>query len=310
MLDFDQLSGLLAGAAGRSIVDVACPICGPERKQAHNRNRKVMRIWDDGDFLTYLCARCGNSGWAKDGSGAARAAPPKPQQAAEPVQDKAELARYLWSLSAPLMGSPAETYLRSRQCFVGFLPARNGRPPAMIARFGAGLITGIHLTKLKPDGSGKADENAKTMIGPSAGRPIVVHDNPDRDEIIVAEGIEDAGSLHIATGWSAQAAGAMVRVPAVVAAAPRSARLYLAVDQDFGREARKAGARALAGALAARPDLIPGKDANKILLRHGAEAVLAIIEWCEAQSEHANHEKMTRAMARANSVLDEIGRPL
>jgi hypothetical protein len=64
--------------------------------------------------------------------------------------------------------------------------------PAMIAAFGMaretkpGLITisdqavtGVHLTRLRPDGSGKAvfddpDENAKIMIGFSAGSPVIL----------------------------------------------------------------------------------------------------------------------------------------
>ena len=40
-----------------------------------------------------------------------------------------------------------------------------------------GTITGIHMTRLLPDGSGKdngEDDKAKIMLGPSAGQPIVL----------------------------------------------------------------------------------------------------------------------------------------
>ncbi len=56
-IPFDQLRELNTGAAG--IADVRCPLCGPSRKQPINRSRKVLRIWDDGDFISYTCARCG-----------------------------------------------------------------------------------------------------------------------------------------------------------------------------------------------------------------------------------------------------------
>jgi hypothetical protein len=52
---------LAALAGGRfGVVDVACPLCGPERRHAVNSRRKVMRIWrDDPRFATYHCAvRC------------------------------------------------------------------------------------------------------------------------------------------------------------------------------------------------------------------------------------------------------------
>jgi hypothetical protein len=160
----------------------------------------------------------------------------------------------------------------------------------MIARFGTGPVTGVHLTKLRPDGSSKAglpDQEDKIMIGPSLGQPIVVHDNPDSSSVITAEGIEDAASLAIATGWCSYAAGSVSRLPAVVATISAFDQAYLAFDQDVGREAAKAGRRALDGALQTRPDLIVvkfgrGKDANKIMQRYGREAVLAFIEFCEA----------------------------
>ncbi len=47
--------------------DVACPICGPYRRAPVNRTRKVMRVWNvSPGFISYTCARCGESGYVRD----------------------------------------------------------------------------------------------------------------------------------------------------------------------------------------------------------------------------------------------------
>jgi hypothetical protein len=56
LYQIDQVTG---GRLGR--LDVACPMCGPERRSAMNRARKVLRIWRlTPGFATYHCARCGD----------------------------------------------------------------------------------------------------------------------------------------------------------------------------------------------------------------------------------------------------------
>jgi hypothetical protein len=244
---------------------------------------------------------------------------------ADPSDDKSELARFLWSRSLPAAGSLVETYLRSRLCWlaspsVRFLPGRGDHPPAMISRFGEGLVTGIHLTRLKADGSGKAtfddpDINAKIIIGPCAGQPIIVHDNPERGELIISEGIEDAATLALATGWNVWAAGTLNRIPSVIKRAGSFDRLYVAFDQDVKPEALRYGRRAFAAAMEARPDLISvrfgrGVDANKAMIRFGADAVLAAIEWCEAQASFRGGQigfhAMQAAMQRANVMFNEM----
>jgi Toprim domain len=322
-LDLAQLRKLTGGKVGT--FDVACPLCGPERHANVNKQRRVLRVWDDGAFVTYCCARCGASGYAHDRAAVASTVPQKPQ-ATTPERDRSDLARYLWAASQAAAGTLVETYLRSRQCWIEspalrFLPARGDHPPAMIARFGGVGFTGVHLTKLRPDGTGKAGtDKDKIMIGPSAGKPIVVATNRERCEVIVAEGIEDAASLALVTGWSAWAAGAAGRIPAMVGALSEGRKLYLAVDNDA------AGGEALRKARATRPDLVALRfartlacraaiDANKALLQFGAEAVLASIEWCEAQSDYANgaigFHAMQRAVARADGVFRSLsGDPL
>jgi Toprim domain len=112
---------------------------------------------------------------------------------------------------------------------LGYLAPSTGFPPAMIAAFGMATETlpgemviddaavrGVHLTRLKPDGSGKAGtDRDKIMIGKSLGAPIVLAPVNDGLGLVIAEGIEDALSIHDATGLGAWAAGAASRMPAL-----------------------------------------------------------------------------------------------
>jgi len=326
-LDLIQLRTLNGNRAG--IADVACPNCGPDCKSGANRQRRVLRIWDNDDFVTYKCARCEIAGWARDNSAVA-SRPARTQQEKSPERDGVELAKYLWSVSSPLAGSLAETYLRSRQCWIPsenlrFLPPRGEHRSAMIARFGAAEVTGVHLTKLNADGTGKAGtHNDKIIIGPSMGQPIILSDNQEREELTVAEGIEDAATLAIVTGWSSWAAGTAGRIPAVLADSMQFGKVFCAVDLDFGKKER-AGPRALNKSRAIRSDLIPLKiekalgfkeklDANKALIRFGAGPLLAAIEWCENQERFAKGEigfhAMQNAMSRVNATFRDLTDPL
>jgi hypothetical protein len=297
MIDYNDLRRL---AGGKNIADAACPMCGPKARSPHNRIRKVMRIWDDGQgFITYHCERCGESGYAHEKSGGARTqnlrpARPAPASAAAKVEDdKAELVRNLWSWSSNANGTLAETYLRSRHCWIEcenirYLPPRGRHGPTMITRFGefTAPLTGLHLTRLARNGQGKAGtEKDKIMLGPSNGQPIIVHDNPERGELIVAEGIEDAASWAVATGWTCWAAGAAVRVPKVMAHAKGFEHVYLSLDFDG------AGLKALANAKLIRPDLIKidfnGRDANKVIIAHGASALLIELEHARLRHDYA-----------------------
>jgi hypothetical protein len=311
-IEFEALDLL---AAGKAVSDAACPICGPDCKTESNKRRKVLRIWCDDGFITYKCARCDISGWAKPASG--YVSQPRREPTTQPQKDKSELAGYLWSHSVALAGSPAEAYLRSRGCFIvsenlRYLPARNEHPGAMIARFGIGPVTGIHLTKLKADGSGKAGtESDKIIIGSCVGQPIILQDNPEREELVVAEGIEDAASLALGTGWTAWAAGTANRIAPVLLCAASFPKLYCAVDMDWGKKERvRAGPKALHASRAIRRDLIPLKiekalglkekiDANKAWMKFGPDVLLSAIEWCESQERFRRGEIGYHAMMRA-----------
>ena len=236
MIDFETLRHL---SGGKPQIDVACPTCGPSCKTPSNRTREVLRIWDDGDdFISFFCARSCGSGYARR-EGARSTSRPRPVRSVEPTPDKRELARFLWSRRQPITGSIAETYLREARGYrgplpatLGFLPARREHAPAMIAAFGlvdepkpgyliVNDVTGVHLTKLRPDGSGKAGtDRDKIMIGPSMGQPIVLAPCNDLLGLAIAEGIEDALTVHELTGLGAWAAGSAGRMPALVAAVP------------------------------------------------------------------------------------------
>lgn len=317
--DFELLDRM---SGHKAVADAACPACGPDCKSPANQRRKVLRIWNDGEFITYKCARCDAAGYAKPAGSIGTRPSTQPVSNAPPEKDKSELAAYLWGQSAPLAGTVGEAYLASRGCLIQsdalrFLPARGEHPPAMIARFGgAGKPTGVHLTKLKPDGSGKAGtEKDKIMIGPSQGQPIVVVDNPEREELIIAEGIEDAATLAVVMGWSAWAAGSAGRLSHIVAIADASHRIYLAVDDDL------AGRRALQASRALRPDIVPinlskvlshkaKTDANAALREFGADVIIASIEWCDAQARFAQGEICFEAMMRAASRSQDVFRGL
>jgi len=150
-------------------------------------------------------------------------------------------AQWFWRSRQPITGSIAETYLRECRGYsgrmpgtLGFLPARGIHPPAMIAAFGTAIETlpgeiiihdtavrGVHLTKLKPDGSGKAGTEAdKIMIGIGNIAPIMLAPPNDGLGLCIAEGIEDALTFHAVTGLGAWAAGSASRLPALADAVP------------------------------------------------------------------------------------------
>jgi hypothetical protein len=245
----EQLTGRRLGT-----FDVPCPLCGPFKRTTRGQRKPVLRVWraEEG-FATFHCARCDESGFVHDRDGV----PPDPEKIAaaraQAVErdrvlkaERLSLAHWLWTKRRPIAGSVAETYLRSARGYggplpatLGFLPARGEHPPAMIAAFGIAeecdpgvlriadaAVTGVHLTRLLPDGSRKAvfedpDENAKIMIGFSAGSPIVLAPPNDLLGLAVTEGIEDALSVHEATGLGIWAAGSSARMPPLATALPR-----------------------------------------------------------------------------------------
>jgi hypothetical protein len=238
---------LAALAGGRfGVIDVACPLCGPERRHAINRRRKVLRIWRlDPSFGTYHCARCGGRGWERDGSAhvdpvkLAKVKVEAAERTARYEQQQRDKARALWRRSVPATGSIVEKYLRSRgitvpiPATIRFLPpSKPEHHPAMVTAYGladepepgvlaivAEQITAVHLTLLKLDGSDKADiESPKIAIASPAGMPLVLAPMNDLMGLCVCEGVEDALSVHQATGLGVWASGGAPFLPKLVTA--------------------------------------------------------------------------------------------
>jgi Toprim domain len=174
---------------------------------------------------------------------------PRPIAAQQPRQEygnDAERERakvqWLWRLGEPIFNNPPQTYLREARGYRGaipptlrYLPARDGHPPPLMAPFGmtsepepgeleiaAADVMAVQLVKLTPDGSGKADVDPnKIIIGQGAlGSPIVLAAPNDLLGLVITEGLEDALSVHEATGLGAWAAGGATRMPALAAAVP------------------------------------------------------------------------------------------
>jgi hypothetical protein len=96
-------------------------------------------------------------------------------------------------------------------------------------------VRGVHITRLAADGSAKAGtQTDKIMIGASLGSPIALAPVNDLLGLGIAEGIENALSVHQATGLGAWAAGAASRLPALAAAvAAYVEAVTIMVDDDI-----------------------------------------------------------------------------
>jgi hypothetical protein len=183
----------------------------------------------------------------------------------------------------PIAGTPAERYLREVRgitgalpATLGILPARDEYPPALIAAFGIPTepapgvlaiadtdVTGVHITRLKPDGSGKdPHEPAKIMIGKSCGWPIVLAPPNDGGGLGVVEGIESGLSVLAVTGIGMWVAGSASRLPALAERIPGHAdciTILADTDDDGMRHAheleRRLRARRLFVSIAKPPEV-------------------------------------------------------
>lgn len=242
MIALDDIDRATGGRVG--VFDTPCPLCSPFRHTVANRRSKVLRVWRiEPGFATYHCAHCGESGHTRDGN----SVPPDPVKLAKAKAEAAERdqahradrlgkAQWLWKQSRPIAGTVAETYLRGPRGYGGpipatlrFLPARDDHAPAMIGAFGVAhevepgviaiaddAIRGVHVTRLQPDGSGKAgSDKDKVMIGLSAGWPLVLAPPNDLLGLAITEGIEDGLSVYEATGLGVWVAGSAARMPAL-----------------------------------------------------------------------------------------------
>lgn len=246
-----------------AILDLPCPACGPDRRSAANRVRRVMRIWSDHTGRqTFNCIRCGTKGVRDIPAALGDSFSRQPADA----KRRTETALRLWQRAVAPHRTPAEVYLREARGYRGPLPqtlrylaANRRHPHALVAAFGQCLESAcgelappdappaIHLTRLAPDGRSRIN---KIMLGLVAGHPIIVAPMNDGLGLTIAEGIEDALSLHEATGLGAWAAGSAIHMAKLAATIPDYvACITLAQDND---EAGRTATNQLGAALIAR----------------------------------------------------------
>lgn len=210
-----------------------------------------------------------------DESRPARRTPAAPaiEEPTRDARDKNQLAARLWSMRQRVEGTVAETYLRRARGVscplpptLGFLPAYRGGPPRMIAAFGPcrevdpgvivppSVVATIHSTFLRTDGGGKAREESlptidgvplgpKFITGPGCADPIVLAPPNDLLGLAITEGIEDALSVHEATGMGAWAAGTAGQIPKVARLVPKwveCVTLFEHPDKDGRRKVEEA----------------------------------------------------------------------
>lgn len=164
---------------------------------------------------------------------------PRPTPKVVPSYDEIaniERASAIWRASGPMTDTPAGAYLLDARGidpgiepwpadlrFHPQCPFKGQFVPAMVAllrNIRTGQPCGIHRTALKPDGSGKAFDDAKAMLGRARDAAIML-DPFDTVElgIAVCEGIESALSarysraLWLRPMWALGSAGAVARFP-------------------------------------------------------------------------------------------------
>ena len=231
MMVYADLAALCEGNAFR---DVPCPWCGPDRRDASNRKRRVLRVWHrEPGFATYACARCGEKGYAREGGDKTeprrwrRTAEAKPAGAILPSeidaaqQQRIEQAASIWREAISLPGTLGSRYFTERRgLHIGALGDLShalrfhGGLVAVVALMTAptsGTPTGVHRTYLNRD----ATKLERRMLGKQG----VVRLSPDQDVTLglgITEGIED-GLAVLLSGWSpvwaACAAGALAKFP-------------------------------------------------------------------------------------------------
>jgi phage/plasmid primase-like uncharacterized protein len=178
-------------------------------------------------------------------------------------------APFLWSIRQPLTGTVGARYLREARGItcplpptLGFLPSYGEQPPRLVAAVAfareiePGILAAphkvecIHRTFLRADGRGKADiEKPKRLLGPPGDKPIVIAPPNDLLGMAITEGIEDALSVHEATGLGVWAAGDAGRMPKVTARIPDWVECVTihAHDDDAGQRGALQAAEILHG---------------------------------------------------------------
>jgi hypothetical protein len=251
-----------------------CPMCGGADRFSVNTRKQVWRCRacnESGGDIISLVRQIDGSGFKEAVATLAGFAPERTacsiskqrEQAVKKCEDNSSMAAWLWSRRNPITENcPAGLYLREARVYSGPIPAtlcyllaNDKHPPAMIAAFGfcnepePGLIdppaevTGVHITRLTPDGRKAPEDKPKIMLGPMSGLPIVLAPVNDGLGLAITEGIEDGLSVFEETGLGVWAAGSAPNMPKIVAALPpyvECATIFAHRDESGMRFAKEA----------------------------------------------------------------------
>jgi hypothetical protein len=185
-----------------------------------------------------------------------RSSPPRLKRtSSDDSEDRLRIAGWIWQQAIPITGTPAEVYLRARGIemplprTLRYLPAQKKHVHSLVAAFGfadevePGMlhldllqVRGVHLIHLAPDGTDRLRDDAKVSkkaIGRCRGTPIVVAAGSDSaNNLVIAEGIEDAMSAAQTTGFTAWASASASRLPALADALPTYMETVTIVADD------------------------------------------------------------------------------
>ncbi len=160
---------------------------------------------------------------------------------------KNEYIQRIWQESVPAKGTLVEKYLCSRG-YTGEIPASirfhpclkhapSGKTlPAMVSGvtiYPSNVVTAIHRTYLSTDGSSKADVVSNKMMLGSVKGGAVMFGQRGGSILAVSEGIENALSLFLATGWPTWAtlsASGMENI--ILPSIDDAGTLYIIADHD------------------------------------------------------------------------------
>jgi putative DNA primase/helicase len=251
-----------------------CPQCGGEDRFSINLRKQVfhcrgcggkgggsidLAMFLDGcDFNSAVTYLAGEAPERTDYS-----IPKQPASTVKKSDDNRALARGLWERRRPVtQDCPVGLYLRKARGYggpipatLGYLPANGKHSPAMIAAFGfceepePGVIdppanvTGVHITRLRPDGRKAPEDKPKIMLGPMSGLPIVLAPANDGLGLAITEGIEDGLSVLEETGlgvWAAGSAGNMPKIAAALPAYVECVTIFAHCDENGLRFAKEA----------------------------------------------------------------------
>ncbi|WP_332118221.1 toprim domain-containing protein [Azorhizobium caulinodans] len=218
--------------------------------------------------------------------------PSAPRRCVTPVPSgSVEAARRLFSMSQPLAGTPAETYLCRRGITLlhgtgnlRFHPRCYYKPddgpteawPAMIAAITnlSGRITGVHRTWLAPDGSGKAPvDTPRKAMGDLLGSAVRI--GVPNSVMAAGEGIETMLSLRQVLPDMAMAPALSASHLSAILFPLRLRRLYIVRDNDPAGDAARDTLieRAKAEGIEAIPLSPALGDFNEDLQRLGIDAL-------------------------------------